>query len=78
VSVDGTTCTGTGRTKKSSKQDAAKKMLAILGFPLQSTDETCSVVPKVIPAKSALKKGSSGSNGDKKVTFLDPESREGK
>ena len=78
VSIDGTTCTGVGRTKKLAKQDAARQMLVLLGFPLQTAQETGSnIVSKAVPVKSALKKGGSGSSGDKKVTFSDVESHEG-
>jgi hypothetical protein len=77
VSVEGVTCSGMGRTKKQSKQDAAYKMLLALGFPVPMTDSSSDVLPKVAPAKSALKKRSSGASGEKKVTFIEPDEVKG-
>jgi hypothetical protein len=70
-------CTGMGRTKKQSKQDAAYRMLEALGFPVRVSESCGDNVPKAVPAKSALKKRSSGSSGEKKVTFIEPDTDKG-
>lgn len=73
VTVGDQSCTGVGPNKKLAKRTAAEQMLQLLGYSRPSPQ----------PQKPAIKSADSSnaastSSSDKKVTFLDPDSTNGK